>query len=334
MKVDTASRERRGLLNVASRFAWLCLGLWAIAAAGAQGAAPAGPSARPEAYFNGSSYIRLARPVSLKQLVGLSFRTCVGGELFSQRFEGYTLHVTALLEQVVVSWARPGQQQRESACASSPCHNGTCLALDSGLFSCQCPAGYTGRFCESDKDECLLMPKICNNGVCVNVPGSYQCYCKPGYTGDSCEQDIDECLSSPCKNGGTCQNLENNYECTCMDGFDGKDCSININECENNPCAAGSTCVDGVASYSCVCQDGLTGPNCEIDIDDCKSQGAWGAWGAWGTCVGVRSRGMRRARLLILALALLLLLDKSDEEFIILIVNKLKQSNLIKDAMM
>ncbi|KPJ20311.1 Protein crumbs [Papilio machaon] len=165
--------------------------------------------------------------------------------------------------------AAPGA---ESACASSPCHNGTCLALDTGLFSCQCPAGYTGRFCESDKDECSLMPKICNNGVCVNVPGSYQCYCKPGYTGDSCEQDIDECLSSPCKNGGTCQNLENNYECTCMDGFDGKDCSININECENNPCAAGSTCVDGVASYSCVCQDGLTGPNCEIDIDDCKSQ--------------------------------------------------------------
>ncbi|XP_049888024.1 protein crumbs [Pectinophora gossypiella] len=160
----------------------------------------------------------------------------------------------------------------ESACASSPCNNGTCLALDNGLFRCQCPPGNNGRYCELDIDECILMPKICNQGVCVNVPGSYQCYCKPGYTGDSCEQDIDECLSSPCKNGGTCQNLENNYECTCMEGFTGKDCSININECETSPCAAGSTCVDGIASYSCVCQDGLTGPNCEIDIDDCESQ--------------------------------------------------------------
>ncbi|KAL0896197.1 hypothetical protein ABMA27_012140 [Loxostege sticticalis] len=129
-----------------------------------------------------------------------------------------------------------------------------------------------GRLCELDIDECARSPKICNNGVCVNVPGSYQCYCRPGYTGDSCEQDIDECLSSPCKNGGTCQNLENNYECTCMEGFEGKDCSVNINECEANPCAAGSTCVDGVASYSCVCQEGLTGPHCEIDIDDCESQ--------------------------------------------------------------
>ncbi|KAJ8734440.1 hypothetical protein PYW08_013690 [Mythimna loreyi] len=128
-----------------------------------------------------------------------------------------------------------------------------------------------GRHCDVDIDECAITPKICNHGVCVNVPGSYECYCRPGYTGDSCEQDIDECLSSPCKNGGTCQNLENNYECTCMEGFEGKDCSININECEANPCAEGSTCVDGIASYKCVCQDGLTGPNCEIDIDDCES---------------------------------------------------------------
>ncbi|CAH4035209.1 unnamed protein product [Pieris brassicae] len=116
------------------------------------------------------------------------------------------------------------------------------------------------------------MPKICNHGVCVNIPGSYQCYCKPGYTGDSCEQDIDECLSTPCKNGGSCQNLENNYECTCVEGFEGKDCSININECATNPCAAGATCVDGIASYSCLCPEGLTGARCQIDIDDCESE--------------------------------------------------------------
>ncbi|XP_022113060.2 protein crumbs [Pieris rapae] len=160
----------------------------------------------------------------------------------------------------------------ESACSSSPCHNGTCLALDNGLFRCQCQPGHTGRFCEIDIDECALMPKICNHGVCVNIPGSYQCYCKPGYTGDSCEQDIDECLSTPCKNGGSCQNLENNYECTCVEGFEGKDCSININECATNPCAAGATCVDGIASYSCLCPEGLTGARCQIDIDDCESE--------------------------------------------------------------
>ncbi|KAM3956609.1 LOW QUALITY PROTEIN: cell polarity complex component crumbs [Aphomia sociella] len=154
---------------------------------------------------------------------------------------------------------------------SSAADNGTCQPLDNGLFRCQCPPGYTGRLCDVDIDECTRSPKICNNGVCVNSPGSYQCYCRPGYTGDSCEQDIDECLSSPCKYGGTCQNLENNYECICMEGFEGKNCSININECEANPCAAGATCIDGIASYSCVCPDGLTGAKCEVDIDDCES---------------------------------------------------------------
>ncbi|KAI5637366.1 EGF-like domain-containing protein [Phthorimaea operculella] len=84
---------------------------------------PLGPSDRPEAYFNGSSYIRLGRPISLKQLVGLSFRTCVGGNLFSQRFEGYTLRVTATIDQVVVSWARPDQTNREVGLARETLDN-------------------------------------------------------------------------------------------------------------------------------------------------------------------------------------------------------------------
>ncbi|GBP77408.1 Protein crumbs [Eumeta japonica] len=128
------------------------------------------------------------------------------------------------------------------------------------------------HLCENEIDVCAVMPKICNQGVCIKGVGSFQCYCKPGYTGDRCEQDIDECLSSPCKNGGTCQNLENNYECNCMAGFTGKDCSTNINECESSPCAEGATCVDGIASYSCVCQQGLTGDRCENNIDDCESE--------------------------------------------------------------
>lgn len=43
--------------------------------------------------------------------------------MFSQRFEGYTLHVSALFEQVVVSWARPGQAQREAALARGTLDN-------------------------------------------------------------------------------------------------------------------------------------------------------------------------------------------------------------------
>lgn len=46
-----------------------------------------------------------------------------GGELFSQRFEGYTLHVTALFEQVVVSWQRPSQPHREVGLAKETLDN-------------------------------------------------------------------------------------------------------------------------------------------------------------------------------------------------------------------
>ncbi|CAF4921206.1 unnamed protein product [Pieris macdunnoughi] len=87
------------------------LGCVVITFAQSEAATPLGPSDR------------LSRPISLKQLVGLSYRTCVGGELFSQRSEGYTLHVTALYEQVVVSWSRPGQPQREVGIAKETLDN-------------------------------------------------------------------------------------------------------------------------------------------------------------------------------------------------------------------
>lgn len=43
------------------------------------------PSNQPEAYFNGSSYLRLQNTISLKMPVGLSFKTCFGGSLLSQQ---------------------------------------------------------------------------------------------------------------------------------------------------------------------------------------------------------------------------------------------------------
>ncbi|KAL4720049.1 hypothetical protein ACJJTC_002081 [Scirpophaga incertulas] len=61
--------------NMPSGYALAALWWWSCLVAAR--AELAGPSERPEAYFNGSSYIHIARPLSLHQLVGLSFRTCV-----------------------------------------------------------------------------------------------------------------------------------------------------------------------------------------------------------------------------------------------------------------
>ena len=68
-------------------------------------------------------------------------------------------------------------------------------------FQCVCPAGYTGRDCSFDVDECTSSP-CQNGGQCVNKVNAYSCTCRAGYTGTNCENNINDCLPDPCRNGG------------------------------------------------------------------------------------------------------------------------------------
>ena len=40
----------------------------------------------------------------------------------------------------------------------------------------------TGRAREID--ECALMPQACQNGICMNTPGSFKCDCNRGFAED------------------------------------------------------------------------------------------------------------------------------------------------------
>ena len=55
-----------------------------------------------------------------------------------------------------------------------------------------CPAGQT---CEIDINECVKSP--CRNGAtCQNTNGSYRCACRAGFAGRNCDTDIDDCKPS------------------------------------------------------------------------------------------------------------------------------------------
>ena len=66
-----------------------------------------------EAYFNGSAYLKLASTLSVYRHSGLSFRTCDGGRLFTQRFnvDSISLEVTP---EGLVFLAIIGQQRYEA----------------------------------------------------------------------------------------------------------------------------------------------------------------------------------------------------------------------------
>ncbi|XP_031560782.1 adhesion G protein-coupled receptor L4-like [Actinia tenebrosa] len=115
----------------------------------------------------------------------------------------------------------------KSSCSSSPCpSNASChgdFLRASVLYKCICPSGFTGKFCESDIDECAPNTSYCHkDATCNNSIGSYSCKCKGGYHGNgkTC-QDIDECESNThnCDAKALCNNTRGGFTCKCKPGL-------------------------------------------------------------------------------------------------------------------
>ncbi|KAJ8734438.1 hypothetical protein PYW08_013688 [Mythimna loreyi] len=299
MKVDVVWR-RRGAAQLAA--CWVVLAVCAAAAPGVRAAGPLGPSDRPEAYFNGSSYIRLSRPISLKQLVGLSFRTCVGGELFSQRYDGYTLHVTSLFEQVVVSWQRPSQPHREVGLAKETLDNRWHWV---GLRYNSDPPSL---LLEVDKDTQIISnvtwnPELLSPGKledpnavllvgnvfsgCILEGPQLEFHAASSQTRsvvfghcplttDDCidRKDVlriqpkDHCYNEPCMRHGTCISRHDRYECHCTARYTGNNCEVDAGDpCASGPCQNGARCVEDIrGDYSCDCPPNYHGTYCELEV--------------------------------------------------------------------
>ncbi|XP_022531192.2 sushi, nidogen and EGF-like domain-containing protein 1 [Astyanax mexicanus] len=151
-----------------------------------------------------------------------------------------------------------------------PCLNGgRCIddcITGNPSFTCSCLAGFTGRRCQIEVDECSSYP-CQNGGTCVDRINSFICQCPPGFTGSLCETDIDECQESPCLNGARCIEGVGSFTCECQAGYTGPVCETDINECESMPCLNGGVCEDRVNNYTCTCLANFTGRHCETQIE-------------------------------------------------------------------
>ncbi|XP_037806370.1 protein crumbs isoform X4 [Lucilia sericata] len=157
-------------------------------------------------------------------------------------------------------------------CEVTPCQHGS-LCISTEIPMCQCSLGYTGRFCETDIDECESNPCL-NDGKCTDLVGSYKCNCNnTGFEGDNCEIDIDECAMSVeyCGGLGRCINQPGSFKCICQDSFCGAYCNF-TDPCKQEGqqlCMNGGNCIEACgdeADYYCNCTEGYTGKNCTVLI--------------------------------------------------------------------
>ena len=150
-------------------------------------------------------------------------------------------------------------------------------------MQCACDDGFSGNgYVCQDIDECSKDPTLCENGQCLNYPGSFRCECEMGFmhpderNEQSCvgkflpeflaesvasftfhSADIDECqmFSNLCV-FGKCENIYGMFRCICDKGFQldesGGNCT-DIDECENPQACQYGTCINSQGSYVCQC---------------------------------------------------------------------------------
>ncbi|XP_052127342.1 protein crumbs isoform X1 [Frankliniella occidentalis] len=228
--------------------------------------ASTGSSRQQEGYFDGAAYVQLLSPVSLRGHVGLSFRTCEGGQLFHQTSSARTSTSSAP--------SSPGSPASSRSVSLDVREEGLVLRVTVGAK--QFESRFNARLLDNEWHNVnlvylggnLTLTVASHSQVVANStynseilsdlePSSYDSVLRVGegfvgciLQGPSLVFNTSAMLSKKVQWGGC---PLNNFSCSKVD------------HCINEPCLRHGVCFSLPDRYDCRCSARYTGKNCEVD---------------------------------------------------------------------
>nr|XP_024214483.1 protein crumbs [Halyomorpha halys] len=241
-----------------------------------------------EGYFNGSSYVNIISPLMLNKHIGLSFRTCKGGLLFSQRPSLYSSITLDVKPEGLVFTVNIRNHKYESRISANLLDNewhtvnilyrmGNLTISTSGHMQVIANSTYNSEIL-SDPDlttgnDVLVVGKgfvgciLEGPSIVFNASQMQHQHVDWGpcpLPNKACEV-VDHCANEPCMWHGRCIRLPDRYYCQCTPRYSGSNCQIdNGSPCDRVPCKNNGKCYeDNTGDYTCICPQGFAGRRCE-----------------------------------------------------------------------
>ncbi|XP_061164593.1 protein crumbs-like isoform X2 [Saccostrea echinata] len=160
------------------------------------------------------------------------------------------------------------------SCNYNQCKHSSVCQEDYYGYTCQCPSGYSGHWCEKNVDDCATPPTCGRGGKCVDGVNAFTCQCRNGYSGTRCQNYTDPCNPDPCLHSGVCTDDGGTAVCNCTSGYIGNTCDTpNTQSCNDSPCQNNATCnveTGKQPPFSCSCPVEYTGSLCDVKKDFCS----------------------------------------------------------------